>query len=258
MVFYPCFGRQASSLRRSPVFPNAGILWQLVKDHRVAVFGLSPKYLSLCIEQEALLPKDKTPARPLRLILSTGSPLLAHHYDWIFNWFSGEVPISSISGGTDIVSCFLLACPLLPIYKGELQAPGLGMAVDVWDSEHAAACPQGTTGELVCTQPFVAMPLQFLNDAHNQKFKSTYFERYRSVQVWHHGDFAKKTARGGFVILGRSDATLNPGGVRIGTAEIYRLFEETTGIKDSLVFWYKPKRGGEDSSPPYFSRKNTP
>ncbi len=141
------------------VFPNAGILWQLVKDHRVAVFGLSPKYLSLCIEQKLCYPKIR-PRTSTQVDTFYGSPLLAHHYDWIFNWFSGEVPISSISGGTDIVSCFLLACPLLPIYKGELQAPGLGMAVDVWDSEHAAACPQGTI-PVSWYAPNLSLPCRF-------------------------------------------------------------------------------------------------
>ena len=214
----------------APLAPEPGILWRLAAEERLAVFGTSAKYLALS-EKEGLTPGATFDLRPLKAILSTGSPLAPASYDWVYRAVKPDLRLSSISGGTDIVSCFALGDPTGPVYRGELQCLGLGMAVEVWDA--AGRSVVGEPGELVCTRPFPAMPVAFWDDPEGAKYHSAYFDFWPGV--WRHGDWAEATPRGGLVIYGRSDATLNPGGVRIGTAEIYRQVEQEDAVLESLV-----------------------
>jgi acetoacetyl-CoA synthetase len=207
------------------------LLWRLASAERVTVFGTSAKYLALA-EKEAMQPARQHDLGALRAVLSTGSPLAAASFDWVAKAVGPQIQTASISGGTDIVSCFVLGNPLSPVFRGEIQGPGLGMAVQIFD-EDGARVADGEAGELVCTQPFPAMPVAFWNDPDGERYRAAYFEPWPSV--WRHGDWAYRTARGGFVIEGRSDATLNPGGVRIGTAEIYRQVEACEEVIESLV-----------------------
>ena len=207
------------------------LLWRMAAHEGVTVFGTSAKYLSLA-EKRGLEPARTHELQALRSILSTGSPLAPESFDWIRGEIGASVQPASISGGTDIVSCFMLGNPFSPIYRGEIAGPGLGMAVDVLD-ESGAPCPPGEPGELVCTRPFPAMPSGFWSDADGSTYRAAYFETFPGV--WRHGDWVTRTAHGGFVISGRSDATLNPGGVRIGTAEIYRQVEGIDEVLESLV-----------------------
>lgn len=213
----------------SPVFPNAEILWKIIESEKITVFGTSPKFLSLC-EKSNVEPR-KYNLDSLRTILSTGSPLSEENFNWVYNQVKADVQLSSISGGTDIISCFMLGSPNLPVYPGEIQCRGLGMKVEAFDENGKPVT--GKKGELVCTEPFPSMPVYFWNDHDNEKYKSAYFENYPGV--WRHGDFIEITEHGGVIIYGRSDATLNPGGVRIGTAEIYNIVEAMDEITDSLV-----------------------
>jgi acetoacetyl-CoA synthetase len=168
----------------------------------------------------------------LRAILSTGSPLAPESFDWVYRAVKPDLQLASISGGTDIISCFALGNPVGPVYRGQLQCRGLGMAVEVFDEEGKPVA-SGTPGELVCTKPFVSMPTGFFGDEDGSRYRGAYFERFENV--WHHGDFAEITPEGGMVFHGRSDATLNPGGVRIGTAEIYRVVEAFDEIVEGVV-----------------------
>jgi acetoacetyl-CoA synthetase len=204
----------------SPMHPDPGVLWQLARDFQVTVFGTSAKYLS-ALQKSDYQPRAHGAMPQLRSVLSTGSPLAPEGFDYVYRDISPDVMLASISGGTDILSCFALGNPLLPVHRGELQCAGLGMAVDVFDADGHTV--RGERGELVCTQPFPSQPLRFWNDVDGKRFHAAYFERFEGV--WAHGDFAECTAHGGIVIHGRSDAVLNPGGVRIGTAEIYRQVE---------------------------------
>lgn len=214
----------------NPVYPNEKRLWQLIEKEKVSVFGTSPKYLTL-IEKTDLNPKDDFNLSSLKTILSTGSPLSDANFSWVYENVKQDVLLSSISGGTDIISCFILGCPILPVYSGEIQCRGLGMKVESWDETGNSVIDE--KGELVCTVPFPSRPIYFWNDEDNEKYKSAYFDYYPGV--WRHGDFIRITENGGVVVYGRSDATLNPGGVRIGTAEIYRIVESMEEIADSLV-----------------------
>jgi acetoacetyl-CoA synthetase len=213
----------------APLVPKT-VLWDLVAQERVTVFGTSAKYLALA-EKEGLVPGRTHDVGALRAILSTGSPLAGHSYDYVYGSIKSDVHLASISGGTDIVSCFALGNPTGPVWRGELQTRGLGMAVEVFDENGRPV--RGTEGELVCTRPFPSMPVSFWNDADGSKYRSAYFDHYPGV--WRHGDWARITPHDGLVILGRSDATLNPGGVRIGTAEIYRQVEQLPEVLESLV-----------------------
>ncbi len=214
----------------SPFHPGPEVLWKLASDEGVTVFGTSPRYLA-ALEKAAYRPRERNGLAVLRTVLSTGSPLASEQYDFVADAVGPEVQLASISGGTDIVSCFALGNPLLPVYRGELQCRGLGMKVEVWsDSEQPVI---GEKGELVCTAPFPSMPIGFWNDPDGRRYQAAYFDRFPGV--WHHGDYAMLTPRGGLVILGRSDAVLNPGGVRIGTAEIYRQVERLDEILESVV-----------------------
>ncbi len=214
----------------SPFHPDPSVLWEMAAAEGVTIFGTSPKYLS-ALEKSGYRPRDAVSLARLRTLLSTGSPLAPEQYDFVREAVGPDVQLCSISGGTDIVSCFALGNPLLPVYRGELQCRGLGMKVEVWDDQGRPVT--GERGELVCTAPFPSMPVGFWNDPDGARYRAAYFERFPGV--WHHGDYAVLTPRGGIVILGRSDAVLNPGGVRIGTAEIYRPVEQFDEVLESLV-----------------------
>ncbi len=214
----------------SPFHPDEGVLWRLAADERVAAFGTSPKYLA-ALEKSGLRPRERYDLSSLHLVLSTGSPLAHEQFDFVRDAIGPETQLASISGGTDIVSCFALGNPWLPVYRGELQCRGLGMHVQVFDEVGRPV--QGERGELVCTTPFPSMPVGFWNDPDGSKYRAAYFERYPNV--WCHGDYAVLTGHDGLVILGRSDAVLNPGGVRIGTAEIYRQVEKLPEVLESLA-----------------------
>ncbi len=214
----------------SPLHPGPDVLWDMAADEGVTVFGTSPKYLAT-LEKAGYRPRERHALVVLRTILSTGSPLAPEQYDFVAGAIGADVQLASISGGTDIVSCFALGNPLLPVYRGELQCRGLGMRVEVWDQSGRPVT--GEKGELVCTAPFPSMPIGFWNDPDGSRYRAAYFERYPGI--WHHGDYALLTPRGGLVILGRSDAVLNPGGVRIGTAEIYRQVEQLDEVLESVV-----------------------
>lgn len=228
--------------------PDLGVLWDIVDKEKVKIFGTSPKFLSACMKQE-ISPCEIMKGHKLKTILSTGAPLLEEHFKWIYSNFPDDLQLSSISGGTDIISCFMLGNPLLPVIIGEIQSRGLGMAVEAWTEGGNAVV--GEKAELVCTKPFVSMPVCFWNDKDKSMYKSAYFDFYDSTskpgqeftsEVWRHGDFIELTPGGGVVVYGRSDATLNPGGVRIGTAEIYRVVESDPNIEDSIVVGF-PRNG---------------
>ena len=206
------------------------ILWDMAEQEGVSVFGTSAKYLAMA-QKEGLEPGQTHDLGALRAILSTGSPLAGHSYDYVYGSIKRDVHLASISGGTDIVSCFALGNPIGPVWRGELQTRGLGMAVDVFD--RLGRPVREVEGELVCTRPFPSMPVEFWDDPGGPKYRAAYFEHYPGV--WRHGDWARITEYNGLVILGRSDATLNPGGVRIGTAEIYRQVEQLPEVVESLV-----------------------
>ncbi|TWW08585.1 hypothetical protein E3A20_22870, partial [Planctomyces bekefii] len=220
-------------------YPNLGRLWELVRDERIETFGTSPKFISTCMGQAVDARAALGDFAP-RTILTTGSPLLPEHSEWIQSQCP-QVHLASISGGTDIISCFMLGVPTLPVRSGEIQRPGLGMAIEAWDAQGKPV--RGEKGELVCTKPFPSMPLGFWNDGDGKKYHDAYFAYYaeRGRDVWRHGDFVEVTADGGIVVYGRSDATLNPGGVRIGTAELYRQVEAIDEIADSLAIGKKEK-----------------
>jgi acetoacetyl-CoA synthetase len=206
------------------------VLWDMAADERVTVFGTSARYLALA-EKAGLAPGDTHDLGALEAVLSTGSPLAPASYRWVRDRVSPAARLSSISGGTDIISCFALGNPAAPVWEGELQTRGLGMAVAVWDADGGPL--RGEPGELVCTRPFPSMPVSFWNDPDGAKYRAAYFAHYPNV--WRHGDWAELTAHDGLVIHGRSDATLNPGGVRIGTAEIYREVERVPEVVESVV-----------------------
>lgn len=214
----------------SPTYPESNRLFELIAEEQVTVFGTSAKFIS-SVEKAGVKPKEEFDLTHLRCILSTGSPLLPKNYDYVYEQIKEDVQLCSISGGTDIISCFALGNPMLPIYRGELQCLGLGMAVDVFDEEGHPVREE--RGELVCTAPFPSMPVGFWNDPERTTYQRAYFERFPGV--WAHGDFAEITAHNGLIIYGRSDAVLNPGGVRIGTAEIYRQVEKIDEVVDSIV-----------------------
>jgi acetoacetyl-CoA synthetase len=214
----------------SPFHPDPGALWRMAEEEGITVFGTSARYLA-AMEKSDFRPAARVALSGLRTILSTGSPLPAAGYESIYRDIKADVQVASISGGTDIVSCFGLGCPLLPVYPGEIQCRGLGMRVDIFDE--AGQPLRGEPGELVCTAPFPSMPIGFWNDRDGRLFHAAYFERYPNV--WHHGDHALLTAHDGLVILGRSDAMLKPGGVRIGTGELYSALAGMPEIVEPLA-----------------------
>lgn len=214
----------------SPFFPDNGRLFKLVHDEKVSIFGTSPRYLAT-IEKAGVTPGTTYDLSNLKTMISTGAPLSAENYQFVYQQIKRDIFLNNMSGGTEVIACFGIGNPISPIYAGELQGLGLAMDVNVFDDRGKPVI--GQEGELVCTAPFPSMPLGFWNDEDDQKYRSTYFEMYPNV--WRHGDYAKITDNGGLIISGRSDATLKPGGVRIGTAEIYRQVETLEEIQDSLV-----------------------
>ena len=214
----------------SPFHADADVLWRMAERERVTHFGTSPKYLS-ALEKAGRSPREHYDLSALRVLLSTGSPLGAEQFEFVYRHIKADLHLASISGGTDIVSCFCLGSPWLPVRAGEIQARGLGMSVEVWND--AGRPVVNERGELVCTRAFPSMPLGFYGDIDGRRYRAAYFERFPGV--WHHGDYAVLTETGGLVILGRSDAVLNPGGVRIGTAEIYRQVEKVDEVLEALA-----------------------
>jgi acetoacetyl-CoA synthetase len=214
----------------SPFAPSPAVLWDYAQAERFTIFGTSAKYIDSC-HKEGIEPAKTHDLSSIKLITSTGSPLAPDSFDYVYRSIKSDVPLTSISGGTDIIGCFVLGDPTSPIWKGEIQAPGLGMAVDVWSEDGKPVRMQ--KGELVCTRPFVSMPVSFWNDPDGKKYRGAYFERFPNV--WCHGDFAEWTVHDGMIIHGRSDATLNPGGVRIGTAEIYAQVEQIPEVLEALA-----------------------
>ena len=214
----------------SPFIARARILFDYADAEGMTHFGTSAKYID-AIAKINLKPRETHKLEALRTILSTGSPLVAEGFDYVYASIKPDLCLSSISGGTDIVSCFVLGNPAGPVWRGEIQAMGLGLAIEVYDENgHALASGKG---ELVCTRPFPAMPLGFWNDPDGARYRAVYFERFPNV--WRHGDWCEVTPHGGMVIYGRSDAVLNPGGVRIGTAEIYRQVEQLDEVLEAIV-----------------------
>lgn len=214
----------------SPFYPNGNVLFDFADDENMTVFGTSAKYID-AVKKAGLRPKDSHKLTSIRALLSTGSPLSAESHEFAYDAIKSDMCMSSISGGTDIVSCFVLGNPIGPVWSGEIQAKGLGLAVEVWGDD-GKPMAHGK-GELVCTKPFTAMPLGFWNDPAGEKYHNAYFARFPNV--WCHGDFAEWTDHGGMIIHGRSDATLNPGGVRIGTAEIYAQVEQLSQVKEAIA-----------------------
>jgi len=214
----------------SPLHPDPLRLWRLASRERVGVFGISAKFID-GVAKAGVSPGRELDLSGLRTILSTGSPLSEEGFDYVYREVAEDVHLASISGGTDIVSCFVLGNPMLPVRRGEIQCAGLGMQVEVFDD--AGQRIVGSPGELVCTRPFPSMPIGFWGDPDGTRYRAAYFERFAGV--WCHGDFCAETESGGFVIYGRSDAVLNPGGVRIGTAEIYAQVESLEAVQEAIA-----------------------
>jgi acetoacetyl-CoA synthetase len=214
----------------SPFFPDPGAIFQLAQDEKMTIFGTSARYIA-AVEKAGLKPKEQYDLSTLKAMCSTGSPLAEESFRFVYREIKEDLDLASISGGTDLISCFALGCPILPVHEGELQCRGLGMAVEAFNFEGKPV--RGEQGELVCTKTFPSQPIYFWNDPDYEKYKKAYFEVFPNV--WHHGDFIEITEHGGVKIFGRSDATLNPSGVRIGTAEIYRQVEAMDEVTDSIV-----------------------
>jgi acetoacetyl-CoA synthetase len=214
----------------SPFYPDPGAIFQLAQDEKMSIFGTSARYIA-GVEKAGVKPREKYDLAGLKTMCSTGSPLSEESFRFVYRDVKEDLDLASISGGTDIISCFALGCPILPVYEGELQCRGLGMKVEAFDFSGKPV--RGGQGELVCSATFPSQPIYFWNDPDNSKYKKAYFDVYPNV--WHHGDFIEITEHGGVKIYGRSDATLNPAGVRIGTAEIYRQVEAMDEVVDSIV-----------------------
>ena len=214
----------------SPFYPDPSAMWQMAQDEKITIFGTSASYLA-ALEKAGIKPKAAFDLTPLKAVLSTGSPLSVESFEFVYRDIKDDVCLSSISGGTDIISCFALGNPIGPVYAGELQCRGLGMKVEAYDEVGKSIVRE--KGELVCTLSAPSMPIYFWNDSDNAKYHEAYFEMYPGV--WRHGDWIEITEHGGVIIYGRSDATLKPSGVRIGTAEIYRQVEMIPEVLDSLV-----------------------
>lgn len=210
--------------------PTGPILWEYAENEKITHFGTSAKYIDY-LQKSEIHPKDPYDLSSLKMIASTGSPLVPENFDFVYEHIASDVHLASISGGTDILSCFALGNPIGPVWRGELQAPGLGMDVAVFDETGHSVI--GQKGELVCKTPFPSMPIYFWGDEGDRKYHAAYFEKFPGV--WCHGDYVEHTTHGGFIIYGRSDTVLNPGGVRIGTAEIYRQVEQMPEVLESLV-----------------------
>jgi len=214
----------------NPFHPHPGALWEMAQDERITIFGTSAGYLS-ALQNAGIKPGSEYDLKSLRTILSTGSPLSVEGFEYVYRDIKADLQLASISGGTDLNGCFALGNPMRPVYASELQGRGLAMKVEAFSEDGTPLI--GEQGELVCSAPFPSMPIYFWDDPENKKYHSAYFDVY--PHIWRHGDYIEINERGGVIIYGRSDATLNPGGVRIGTAEIYRQVEQLTEIEDSVV-----------------------
>jgi len=214
----------------APFFLDGRILWDIAEREGITIFGTSARYIA-ALEKAGIRPRDEYALTDLRAVLSTGSPLAPASFDYVYDAIGSDLQLASISGGTDILSCFALGNPMLPVRRGELQCRGLGMATEIFDDDGNSIIAE--RGELVCTRPFPSAPVEFWNDPDGARYHAAYFERFPGV--WAHGDFAELTQAGGLIIHGRSDAVLNPGGVRIGTAEIYRQVERLPEIVESIA-----------------------
>jgi acetoacetyl-CoA synthetase len=224
----------------NPAYPTIHRLWEIADQLRINVFGTSPKFLAAC-QKAGIKPGAEHDLGAMRMLCSTGAPLSGDLFTWVYAQVKPDLLLASISGGTDIISCFMLGNPMLPVYAGEIQCRGLGMDVQTWDAKGDPIT--GEPGELVCCRPFPSQPVGFWNDDDRQKYRAAYFEHFAGHEVWRHGDLVEITPRGGLIVHGRSDATLNPGGVRIGTAEIYRIVESLPEVLDSIAVG---KRTGDD------------
>ncbi|SIQ00368.1 acetoacetyl-CoA synthetase [Rhizobium sp. RU33A] len=213
----------------SPFYPDGNVLFDYAATEKFVIFGTSAKYID-AVRKGGLVPKTSHDLSSLRLMTSTGSPLSPEGFSFVYEGIKDDIQLASISGGTDIVSCFVLGNPLKPVWRGEIQGPGLGLAVEVWDDDGKPI--RGEKGELICAKAFPSMPVMFWNDPDGAKYRAAYFERFDNT--WCHGDFAEWTEHDGIVIHGRSDATLNPGGVRIGTAEIYNQVEKLDEVVEAI------------------------
>ncbi len=214
----------------SPFHPSGNVLFDYADAEGMTLFGTSAKYID-ALAKAGLEPMRTHRLEELRTLTSTGSPLAPESFDYVYRSIKRDLHLASIAGGTDLISCFMLGNPMAPVWRGEIQTRGLGMAVEVFDDDGRPI--RGEKGELVCTKPFPSMPVGFWNDPDGSRYHAAYFERFPGV--WHHGDYVELTAHGGIVIYGRSDATLNPGGVRIGTSEIYRQVEQLDEVVESIV-----------------------
>jgi len=214
----------------SPFHPSGNILFDYADAEGMNVFGTSAKFID-ALRKSGLRPGETHNLSSVRAMFSTGSPLAPEGFDFVYDAIKPDLHLASVSGGTDIIACFVIGNPTLPVYRGEIQGPALGMATDVFDDDGKPL--KSGKGELVCTRSFPSMPIGFWNDPDGKKYHEAYFARFENI--WHHGDFAEWTENGGMIIHGRSDATLNPGGVRIGTAEIYRQVEQLDEVMESIV-----------------------
>ena len=214
----------------SPFYPDPGVLWRMAERERLRVFGTSAKYLS-ALEKTGYRPNRNVELEKLSSVLSTGSPLAPSSYDFVYKNVKQDLQLSSVAGGTDIIACFAVGNPTLPVYRGELQCRGLGMKMEIFNDQGEPVREQ--KGELVCTAPFPSMPVSFWNDTGGAKYRAAYFERFPNV--WCHGDYAELTEHDGVIIYGRSDTVLNPGGVRIGTSEIYRIVEQFEEVTEGIA-----------------------
>tara|TARA_Y100000590_G_scaffold56413_1_gene59171 strand:- start:798 stop:2753 length:1956 start_codon:yes stop_codon:yes gene_type:complete len=213
-----------------PMYKKDDLLFEYASEEKATLFGVSAKYIDV-LNNNGVFPKHNYDLSELRTICSTGSPLSEDGFKYVYSKIKEDVHLASISGGTDIISCFVLGNLFQSVHSGEIQNKGLGMDVDIFDEKGLSI--KNKKGELVCKKPFPSMPVKFWNDVGDKKYRSAYFEKYNNI--WHHGDFAKTTKDGGFVIFGRSDTTLNPGGVRLGTAEIYSVVEKFNEVQESIV-----------------------
>ena len=213
-----------------PVCPNEHILFDFMEQEKMTFFGIAAKIID-AFKKRNVCPKISHDLSHLRDVASTGSPLVQESFDYLYENIKDDISVMSISGGTDIISCFVLGNPIAPVWRGEIQTAGLGMAVQIFNDDGEPVLQ--TKGELVCTKPFPSMPIYFWNDPEREKYHDTYFSNYKNI--WCHGDFAEMTENRGFIIYGRSDTILNPGGVRIGTAEIYRQVEKIEEVLESIV-----------------------
>lgn len=225
----------------NPFYPDASMMFNLVDSEQINVFGTSAKFIDAC-KKAQVNPRGDNDLSSLRCILSTGSPLIAESFDWVYENIKSDLMLASITGGTDLLSCFALGSPISPVWRGEIQQRGLGMDVAVYDSEQTKLI--GESGELVCLQSFPSMPIGFWQDDNDARYLAAYFEFFPGV--WRHGDWVEITEHGGLIMYGRSDATLNPGGVRIGTAEIYRQVESFSEILEAVVVGKNTSDGDQE------------